>query len=181
MKTAGQFAEMFAEMFRNCLNVNEAKSLYRQLVMTYHPDRKGGSNESMKELNLAYEATLKSRDGEQSAGSDGKEHYYRWNETVERAAMDIISKLIALNMTDVEIDLVGTWVWVGGNTRTYKEEIKQIGLRWHSKRVRWYWRPTAYKTHYNARLSYGDLQEVYGTRRFESQTTEEERKGGVSR
>ena len=154
--------------FADCDTVNEIKSAYRALAMRWHPDR-GGDNETMKAINLAYEALLKSRDGEESVGTDGKTHYYKWNEAIERAAMDIISKLLSLRMANVEVDLVGTWVWVGGDTKPHKEALKELGLRWHSRRVRWYWCPAAYRTRYNARLSYGDLQQVYGCRSFESE------------
>ena len=160
---------MTASYFAECDTVNAVKALYRRLAMRWHPDRKGGDQETMKAVNAAYEAALKSRDGERSMGSDGKEHYYRWNEKVERAAMDIISKLLSLKMTDVEIDLVGTWVWVGGNTKPNKDRIKALGLRWHSKRIKWYWRPEAYRTRYNARVTYSDLKDIYGCRSFESE------------
>jgi len=163
--------------FAECKTVNEIKALYRILAMRWHPDRKGGDNETMKSVNAAYETALKSHDGERSVGSDGREHYYRWNEKVERAAMDIISKLLALRMANVEIDLVGTWVWVGGDTKPNKGRIKALGLKWHSKRVRWYWRPDGYRRRYNGRLSYGDLKNVYGCRSFES---EDERRMAVA-
>lgn len=42
------------DYFINCRNEEERKILYRQLAQKYHPDKPGGSNEIMKEINKQY-------------------------------------------------------------------------------------------------------------------------------
>jgi hypothetical protein len=44
--------------FMDVLTIEELKSAYRRLVMSYHPDR-GGSNEIMKQLNYEYAYRLR--------------------------------------------------------------------------------------------------------------------------
>ena len=45
------------------------------------------------------------------------------------------------NMKDVEYNIEGTWLWVSGNTKPHREELKRLGLRWAPKRKMWYKKP----------------------------------------
>lgn len=45
------------------------------------------------------------------------------------------------NMADVEYNIEGTWLWVSGNTKPHREELKRLGLRWAPKRKMWYKKP----------------------------------------
>lgn len=51
---------------------------------------------------------------------------------------DVISKLI--NLEGLEIEVCGTWVWISGNTRQYKDKIKETGCKWASNKKMWFWR-----------------------------------------
>ena len=66
-------------------------------------------------------------------------------------------------MIGVEVELIGTWLWVTGNTNDYRKELKEIKLRWHSKRQAWYYRKFNYnKTRYSG-TSFDNLRAMYGT------------------
>ena len=155
--------------FESCATVNDTKRLYHKLAMRWHPDR-GGDNETMKAVNLEYEAALQRHHGETSMGSDGREHTYYYRADVERAAMDIIADLLAQRWADVYIDLVGTWVWVRGDTKPHRAALKDMGLYWHSKRVMWYWRPAGRKHRHMSDHSYASLCTIYGARSFETES-----------
>lgn len=45
------------------------------------------------------------------------------------------------NMNDVYFNIEGTWMWVSGNTKPHREELKRLGLRWAPKRKMWYKKP----------------------------------------
>lgn len=45
------------------------------------------------------------------------------------------------NMADVELEIEGTWMWVSGNTKPHREELKKFGLRWAPKKKMWYKKP----------------------------------------
>ena len=54
-----------------------------------------------------------------------------------KALMDTIVQLKQLE--GLNIDLLGSWLWIGGNTKANKEALKALGCRWASKKKLWYW------------------------------------------
>ena len=38
----------------------------------------------------------------------------------------------------LQVDLVGCWLWVSGDTRPVKEKLKEHGFRWNKTRGKWY-------------------------------------------
>lgn len=151
--------------FANCSSADEIKKLYRQLAMDNHPDR-GGDTRIMQEINAQYHAALSGKHGTTAVGSDGQEHTYWYNAEVEQGLMDRIDLLLKIGMEDVEILLIGKWLWARGNTRPYKDAIKAIpGFRWHSERKAWYYAGTRHST-YNPNVTLDELGYVYGVRAY---------------
>lgn len=159
--------------FTNCQTVNEVKSEYRRLCFIHHPDV-GGDTATMQQLNAAYHNALKTFHGQTSKGNDGKDHTYYYNEEVEQAVMDKINELLALQLPNVDILLVGTWIWVTGDTRPVKDQLKAIGLKWHSKRSKWFFHTKSYRRRYNDKASFNDLCEIYGVKGYKAQAEERE-------
>lgn len=161
--------------FFNLHTVTEIKAKYRELMMKFHPDRHPDADEKQKreftritqEINEAYHAALASADGKTEKGDDGRDHTYHYNEADEQAIMDKIAELIALHMADVEIWLIGLWVWVIGETKPYKELLGRegLGLSWHSKRRAWHWKPYEGKA-WHSSASLGALAYKYGATQF---------------
>jgi hypothetical protein len=128
--------------FAGCHTVEEVKSLYRTLAKQHHPDR-GGDTQTMQDINAAYHAALSRMDGQKH--NDGEREYtYQYNQQREQAAMDKIAELLRIRGT-FDVYLIGTWVWVTGDTKPIKDELKKAGCQWHSKRSCWYWRASEYK------------------------------------
>lgn len=163
--------------------VNEVKAAYRELVKEWHPDRsqytghdKEICEETLKAINAEYQAKLKSLNGEISEGDDGREHTYRYNADLEQEIMDKISETIAAGVIDhkgVEMWLVGTWIWVFGETKPIKETLKVIGYRWHSKRGKWYWQNDGYR-HKFSNDAFESIAARYGARQFHRNRNAEE-------
>lgn len=99
--------------------LSEIKRQYHGLAIKYHPDR-GGDEEAMKEINSEYDYLLKGYIDE----TDFK---------------GIINSLMRFN--DLEISVIGTWVWVKGNTFNIKEELKALGFLWSKSNKQWYKAP----------------------------------------
>jgi hypothetical protein len=153
---------MFFDRFTT---VQAVKSEYRRLAKIHHPDV-GGDTATMQRINAEYHARLASLNGQTVKGDDGKDHTYYYRRETEQAVMDKIAELLKLQMPSVTIELLGTWIWVHGDTRPVKELLKAAGCRWHAKRVMWYWRPQAYRTQYSG-ASFDTLRRIYGSQTFE--------------
>ena len=57
---------------------------------------------------------------------------------------EVVEKLIIIQ--GIEIELCGTWIWISGDTKAHKDEIKATGCRWSRNKNMWYWRPEGYRS-----------------------------------
>lgn len=153
--------------FNQCHTVGQAKTEYRRLAKLHHPDL-GGNTATMQAINAAYHAILQAMDGQTSIGSDKKEHTYHYNRHVEQEIMDKISDLLRLKMPNVEIELIGTWVWIYGDTKPHKERLKELGCLWHGKRQKWYWRRFTHRRR-TSNMSFDEMRFAFGAHKFEQE------------
>lgn len=117
--------------FKNIENINELKKAYHKLCKLNHPDN-GGDTATMAQINNEYEYMFNKLKNAQNTDKSTT----HINETPEQFK-DIINKIINL---DLDIELCGSWVWVSGNTKPFKDVLKAAGFRWASKKHMWYWR-----------------------------------------
>jgi len=103
--------------------LEELKSAYRKLAMTHHPDR-GGNTETMKAVNAEYDLLFevlknvhRTKDGEKCTARQPT------SETAENFK-DLIAELMRMN--EITIEVIGCFVWVTGNTKPYKEQLKSL-------------------------------------------------------
>lgn len=148
------------DFFSDLNTVAEIKAHYRELARQFHPDL-GGCLETMKIINLQYHSRLKGESGKEFDG-----HTYKYNSKTEQEIMDKINEL--LKLADLQIDLIGLWVWIRGNTKPQKEALKALGCRWHSGRVCWYWKPEGLGRSRSNPGSLDELARKYGVQEFAS-------------
>jgi curved DNA-binding protein CbpA len=142
------------------LTLEELKTQYRQLAMLHHPDR-GGSDETMKAVNAEYDI-LFSRLKDVHQTREGNT-YTAKQESTETANQfkDLINEL--MQMEDITIEIIGCFVWVTGNTRPYKEQLKALRFQWHSKKIAWYLKPENYRRQSRKEYALDEIREMYGT------------------
>lgn len=124
--------------FEHCKTLDELKKEYRRLAMQHHPDV-GGDLETMKAVNNEYAARFEVLKGQHNARAAADETG-KTSTTTEAPEefIAIIEKLLRLD--GLEVELCGSWLWIGGNTREHKEALKAAGCRWSSSKKLWYWR-----------------------------------------
>lgn len=100
---------------------------YKKLAKKYHPDL-GGSEEMMKVLNDAMDALRSYNGSGHTASFTGEDLGEILNEVINSIK----------GLAGIEIEICGTWIWVGGNTYPHKEVLKQNRFRFSGKKRMWY-------------------------------------------
>lgn len=141
--------------------IEECKRQYRKLVMEHHPDR-GGNEEDMKAINAEWEWFHKHNYNihetkEGSVYTDERQEAP--DEVTERFAW-LINILIA--MEGVGIEICGSFIWLSGDTKPYKEVLKALGFRWARKKGMWYIAPTKYRKR-RRECSMNEIRDWYGS------------------
>lgn len=156
--------------FKSINTLEELRKQYRDLLKIHHPDN-GGNVSDMQEINTEYDRLFKAlKDKHESKSADSKEsayskNMYDWKN--DKALRDVLEKIIHFN--GIEINLVGAWIWLDGNTYQYKEELKGIGFKWSKNRKKWYWNNGEYIGRGNKKISFSQIENKYGSTKFRTQ------------
>ena len=157
--------------FTNIKTVEELKKAYFALAKKYHPDM-GGSVEIMKEINNEYETLFeKVKDIHTSVKEDSAEETYTAKAPTNEAPEDFINIIkFLLSLGGLDIELCGRWLWIGGNTKEHKEELKAMGCKWSSSKKLWSWHYDGDATPYHKKHSQdmSHIRSKYGSVSFES-------------
>jgi hypothetical protein len=134
------------KFFHSVTTAEEAKKMYRKLAKQFHPDC-GGDNETMAKIVNEYEQVMKGFSSE----SEINDAY--------RAIIDAI-----INFDGLEIEIIGTWVWVSGNTYVAKDKLKELGFKWANGKKAWYWHEAEYKAFHKKKFSLDEIRGMHSTK-----------------
>lgn len=146
--------------------IEEIKRQYRKLALKHHPDR-GGRLEDMQRINAEWDV-LKKRCYNIHEDMSGNVYTDQTQETPDNVTemfAEIIERLI--KMEGLEIEICGSFVWVGGNTRKHKDELKEMGFRWASKKRMWFLAPQGWRKRGRRELSMDEIRESYGSKKID--------------
>lgn len=153
--------------FENVTTLEELKREYRHWAVKLHPDN-GGNLKNMQELNAQYDVMFaKVKDKHKT--KEGKE-YTKATTEAPSYFKDIIDKLIKLNVT---IEIIGSFIWVSGNTKAVKEDLKALGFKWHTQKVCWYLSPPDYVKKSKTKYTMDEVRNMFGVQ-YERQQAEEQ-------
>lgn len=150
--------------FKGINTLEELKAAYKKLAMQYHPDRPQGSTAIMQEVNAEFEMLCKVLPSKAQADGRATSAEERQNDinNAERFR-DVLINIIHLE--GLEIEICGSWIWVSGNTKEHKTELKASGFCWASKKAMWYWRAEEYKSKGKKGATMADIRAKYGSER----------------
>lgn len=153
--------------FENVRTLEELRKQYKELLKLHHPDN-GGNLETMQEINAEYDRMFKmlkdrhenvNRSNCDNAKSDYNNMKYDFAE--DEKLREMLNKVIHFN--NIDIELVGAWIWVSGNTYACKKDLKGLGFRWASQKKMWYWHSEAFRKKSRKTLSMDDIRNFYGS------------------
>ena len=88
---------------------------------------------------------------------------------IENEELRNVAERVA-SIANLEIEVCGKWLWVGGNTKPYAEQLKRAHLRWSPNKMKWYWRPadeSGKHRHYRGKSSMEEIRRIYGSDKVE--------------
>lgn len=142
--------------FAGCGNLDEVKTAYKKLAKQYHPDL-GGDTLTMQEINKEYAfASAKAIQGANLSAEDTEREILQ-----SEAYREALERIIHLN--GITIELVGYWIWVTGETRLHRDELKKAGFFFAPKKLAWYFRTGEYKVAKGGKKSLDEIRSKYGT------------------
>ena len=130
--------------------IEELKKKYKELAKKHHPDL-GGNKEKFQEINNEYDKLLENLKSNKKANTKDNDNF-----------KDIINELIKYN--ELTIEIIGSWLWVSGNTYPLRDSIKKLGMLWSKGRKKWYYTNdnVDYKNTHYKKKTYEQLKNDYG-------------------
>lgn len=118
-------------IFIGCLSLNEAKHRYWAYAKKHHPAFGGNPGEL---LMVILEYRMIPRDpsfGFNQHPDDVKEDFRHFPE--------LLDKLFKWRL---DVELIGTWTWVTGETYSYRDQLTALGFVYEGNKRAWYSRPS---------------------------------------
>ena len=153
--------------FENINTLEELRKQYKELLKLHHPDN-GGNLEIMQEINAEYDRLFKvlKNQHEQNCSSDraSTNNDYssmKYDFAEDEKLREMLNKII--HFDGIDIELVGAWIWVSGNTYACKKDLKELGFKWASQKKMWYWHSEVFRKRSRKTLSMDDIWGYYGS------------------
>jgi curved DNA-binding protein CbpA len=152
--------------FNNTNTLEELRKQYKELLKQHHPDN-GGNVSDMQEINSEYDRLfkiLKNQHESNKANSNNTNADYnnmKYDFAEDEKLREMLNKII--HFKGIDIELVGAWIWVSGNTYSCKKELKELCFKWASQKKMWYWHSEAFRKKSCKTLSMDDIRSYYGS------------------
>ena len=94
---------------------------------------------------------------------DGEDRYQQLQAGENEVDEQLIAQYLKVYDLPLTIEIVGTWLWVSGDTRSHKEAIKTAGFFWSHAKKMWYWRHPS-KRGWSSGKSLDEIKTKYRTK-----------------
>jgi len=68
-----------------------------------------------------------------------------------------LNELKTLDLSNIKIELIGSWLWLTGDTFNIKEQLKNLGFFYSANKKAWFYNGSDYKLN---RAFYKDLNQI---------------------
>jgi hypothetical protein len=143
-------------------DLDTLKKQYYKLSKKYHPDA-GGTTSQFQELQKEYEKLFNTILKKGSLNAEQQQNEI----VIDKEIRSIIDNLITLN--GITIEVIGKWLWIGGNTYPLKTILKSSGLTFIKKGSTPYWVYKGVESTSRGTMSIDEIKAKYGVHKFDLQ------------
>ncbi|HAQ19586.1 MAG TPA: hypothetical protein DCR40_10200 [Prolixibacteraceae bacterium] len=156
------------KFFEGVKTLDELRKEYRRLAFLYHPD-KGGDTAIMQVINDLYDRLSRKLINSNTDFSEARKEY---EQQVSEEMRERLDRIICL--PDITIELIGSWIWITGNTFAVRETLKGEGYRFSHPKTAWYWHKGEYFKKSGKIMSMEDMRDAWGCEQVESKFANQE-------
>ena len=150
------------KFFEKVRTLDELRKEYHRLAFLHHPD-KGGNTKTMQAINNQYEVLTKKLINSHEDFSDERKD---WEMHVSEELMVKINSII--NLPGITIELIGSWLWITGNTFPVRDTLKAEGFMFSPPKLCWYFHSGQYVKKNNSLHSMDELRNLWGHQEIET-------------
>ena len=158
---------MRTNFFRDAQTAEQAKEIFHRLAKELHPDN-GGDAEQFKAMRAEFEDVFRKVQNIHET-KDGKRYEKNSKQTATEYA-DMIERMI--HWQGVTIEIIGAWVWVSGDTKNYRDQLKAMRFFWSKSKKAWYFNGEEHKSRRRGHYSLDELRTKWGSEEVETEKAE---------
>lgn len=156
--------------FKNIKTKQELRKRYRELCKQYHPDVNSDTDGTeMKEINSEYDELIKFLPSEKTTEPPADNTHESTADNAPDIYRVIIEKIISI--PDIQIEIIGTWLWVSGKTYEYRDIFKGFGMRYSKAKKAWYYNGGNSEYHRGYHKNLDEIRNKYGSAVFTNETS----------
>jgi len=152
--------------FKNISTLEQLRTAYHCLIRNNHPDNGGTwTGKDFAAMTKEYKAFFKELEKwdtthtrEDATAAERNKYNKKQDQAIRRA----MRKVVHLN--GINIEIVGSWIWIDGNTYECRDYLKSIGYTWSKSRKKWHFTPyQRAKWYKGGKMSFDEIRERYGS------------------
>lgn len=150
--------------------LDELKKQYSKLAKLYHPDA-GGTHEQFIAMKDEYEKLIKKILSGSKLSDEQIKNEFEIDENL-RAIVDAV-----INLPLIEIEIIGKWIWISGNTYPLRAELKSAGFSFAPKKKMWFYAGS--KSSGRGNMDIEEIRNVYSTKKVKMKDSEFKKLSGI--
>jgi hypothetical protein len=140
--------------------LDDLKKQYLKLAKKYHPDA-GGTTAQFQDLQNEYEKLFDKIIQGSSLNNEQKQTEIQ----IDEAIREVVNKLVLIEGIDIE--LIGKWLWITGNTYPYRAIFKSVGMFPTKKNNVFYWVYKGVESAGRGKMTIEEIKQKYGSHKIE--------------
>lgn len=140
--------------FTGISTLEELRNRYKHLLIKYHPDNNPDvdTTSTMQQINAEYDELLKHFTSSQTNSQNSY--------STETELKNVLNEVVKIK-ADILIELIGSWIWVSGNTYSIRKQLCELGFDWAPKKRMWYWSKSSHRC--TSPMEMSVIREKYGS------------------